>query len=225
MKKSILSFLILLLAAAMHASAYDFMVNGLCYNYNEDGTSVTVTHQNSSPPYYSNLSGALTIPSSVSYSGKTYAVTKIGDQAFRQCFYLTSVTIPNSVTTIGEEAFYFSHGITSVTMGNAVTSIGSNSFNNCRALTSIAIPNSVTQIGYNAFYACESMTRVDITSLATWCNIDFLNESGNPLSSAKNLYLNGTKITHLLIPNTVTKIKSNAIVLFIYYPPKIILFF
>ena len=38
--------LALLLAIAMLpqlASAYDFMVDGLCYNYNDDGMTVTVT--------------------------------------------------------------------------------------------------------------------------------------------------------------------------------------
>ena len=212
MKTRLLAFLLLIMAAAMHASAYDFMVNGLCYNFNDDGTSVTVTYQNSTQPYYSILSSSLTIPSSVTYNGKTYAVTSIGDQAFRQCFGLRSVTIPNSVTSIGEEAFYFSHGITSLTMGNSVTSIGRSCFNNCRSLTTISIPSSVTEIGYSAFYACESLTRVDITSLAAWCNINFLNDFANPLYWAKNLYLNGTKITHLSIPSTVTKIKANAFV-------------
>ena len=33
------------------------------------------------------------------------SVTSIGNSAFIQCFFLTSVTIPNSVTTIGYEAF------------------------------------------------------------------------------------------------------------------------
>ena len=101
MKKSILSFLMLLLAAAMPASAYDFMVNSLCYNYNEDGTSVTVTSDVS----YSSLSEALIIPASVTYNGKTYSVTKIDGYAFRNCTGLTSVTFPSSINEVGGYAF------------------------------------------------------------------------------------------------------------------------
>ena len=157
MKTRILSFLMLLLAAALPASAYDFMVNGLCYNYNEDGTSVTVTSDDS----YSSLSGALIIPASVTYNGKTYSVTKIDWYAFRNCTGLTSVTFPSSINEVG---------------------------------------------GY-AFDGCANLTKVNISDLTAWCNIVFhYYVSSNPLCFAHNLYLNGTKVTNLTIPNTVTKI-------------------
>ena len=61
-------------------------------------------------------SGALEIPSAVTYNGTTYSVTSIGEWAFYNCSGLTSVTIPNSVTSIGESAFYRCGGLTSVTM-------------------------------------------------------------------------------------------------------------
>ena len=83
------------LLSAPSAAAYDFMVDGICYNINSDGASVTVTYQNSLSPSYSNASGSLTIPSSVTYSGKTYSVTSIGEDAFNKCSGFTgSLTIP-----------------------------------------------------------------------------------------------------------------------------------
>ena len=118
MKKS-LFLLLALLTVSFSVSAYDFMVGGLCYNKNSDGTTVTLTYQNNSGPRYSNLSGNLTIPSTVTYSGTSYAVTMIGDNAFRQCSGLTSVTIPGSVTSIGNNAFYYCSGLTSVTIPNS----------------------------------------------------------------------------------------------------------
>ena len=105
MRTKLLTFLLLLLAMSMPASAYDFMVNGLCYNYNDDGTTVTLTYQQITNPCYVNLSGSVTIPSNVTYSGKTYTVTAISDHTFCECTGLTSVTIPNTVTSIGEIAF------------------------------------------------------------------------------------------------------------------------
>ena len=43
------------------------------------------------------------------------SVTRIGEDAFRGCTGLTSVTIPNSVTNIGQAAFYYCSGLTSIT--------------------------------------------------------------------------------------------------------------
>lgn len=142
---------VLLLGAAT-ASAHDFEVDGIYYNINSDGTSVSVTFKGSSYDSYSNeYSGAVTIPATVTYSGKTYSVTSIGDSAFDGCSGLTSVKIPNSVKSIGKYAFYGCSGLTSVEIPNSVTSIGEGTFWYCSGLTSVVIPNSVTSIGNSAF--------------------------------------------------------------------------
>ena len=134
------------------------------------------------------------------------SVTSIGMGAFRGCSGLTSVTIPNSVTSIGGSAFQDCSGLTSVTIGNSVTSIGSSTFSGCRGLTSVTIPNSVTSIGGYAFYNCSGLTSVHITDIAAWCNISFGDDVSNPLSYAHHLYMNGSEITDLVIPNSVTSI-------------------
>ncbi len=155
---------LILLLLPQQLAAYDFMVDGLCYNRNSDGTSVTVTYQTPSYPRYTDLSGDLTIPEMVTYSGTTYSVTTIGKEAFSHCRDLTSVTIPNSVTTIGNDAFYGCSGLTSVTIPNSVTTIGSVAFYGCSGLTSVTIPNSVTTIGSDAFYYCNEQSRLVVTT-------------------------------------------------------------
>ena len=76
------------------------------YNYNSDGSSVSVTYQGTDYSSYSNeYTGTVVIPETVTYNGKTYSVTSIGYSAFAYCSSLTSVTIPNSVTSIGNGAF------------------------------------------------------------------------------------------------------------------------
>ena len=149
MKKPILSFLMMVLPIL--ASAYDAPIDGIYYNFSGDEATVTYYSRNYN---YSAYSGSVVIPESVTYNGKTYSVTSIGDWAFNLCDKTTSVTIPNSVKTIGEQAFSTCYNMTSVTMGNGVTSIGIQAFYGCMALTSVAIPNSVTSIGNAAFYNC-----------------------------------------------------------------------
>ena len=81
--------------------AHDFEADGIYYNKNADETSVIVTYRGNAYEEYSNeYSGNVVILSSVTYSGNTYAVTSIGDEAFRSCRGLTSITIPNSVTKL-----------------------------------------------------------------------------------------------------------------------------
>ena len=215
--KSIL--LALALMAALPASAYDFMVDGLCYDRNSDGTSVNVTYENGDDPRYTSLSGAITIPETVTYSGTTYSVTSIGDCAFYGCSGLTSVTIPNSVTTIGEAAFSGCSGLTSVTIPNSVTSIGEWAFDGCRGLTSVTIPGSVTSVGGSAFYGCSGLTSVTIpNSVTTIGEATFSGCSGltsvaipNSVTSIGTAAFYGCRgLTSVTIPGSVTSIGGSA---------------
>lgn len=134
-----LSLLLALLAMLLPstASAYNFMVDGLCYNKNSDGTSVTVTFQNTTNPRYSSLSGDVNIPAQVTYSGASYSVTAIGNYAFYGCDGLTGFTIPSSITSIGNEAFRGCDGLTNVTIPASVTWVGKNAFTNCTNMQSV----------------------------------------------------------------------------------------
>jgi hypothetical protein len=123
-------------------------------------------------------------------------VTTIGNGAFFECYYLTSVVLPNSVTSIGNQAFWYCIGLTSVTIPNSVTGIGVSAFAYCSGLTSITIPNSVTSIGTYAFVGCSSLTSIiipnSVTSIGDWA---FSNCSG---------------LTSITIPNSVTRIGESA---------------
>ncbi len=132
----------------------DTYIDGIYYDFTENEAEVT----NGDITY----SGAVTIPKSVTYKGKTYSVTSIGSFAFERCSGLTSVTIPESVTSIGDFAFWDCSGLTSVSIPNSVTSIGDDAFYGCDGLISVTIPNSVTSIGKDAFYKCSYLTSVTV---------------------------------------------------------------
>lgn len=94
-------------------------------------------------------------------------VTNIGDYAFYNCSYLTSISIPNSATRIGNYTFSGCSSLTSATISNKVSSIGNGAFYHCTGLTSVTIPNSVTSIGVHAFSECKGLTSIEIPNNVT----------------------------------------------------------
>ena len=86
-------------------------------------------------------------------------VTSIGDQAFRNCTSLTSVTIPDNVTSIGERTFRGCHNLTSITIGNGVTSIGINAFQSCTSLKSVTFLGDAPKSGYIFFNSFPTIYR------------------------------------------------------------------
>ena len=95
------------------------------------------------------VDGDVIIPSEIEYGGITYIVTGIGNEAFYNCAYLTSIVIPDIVTSIGNEAFYNCINLTSIVIPDSVTSVGSNSFEDCTSLT-IYCETSSQPSGWNS---------------------------------------------------------------------------
>ena len=124
------------------------------------------------------------------------SVTGIGDNAFRSCTKLTTVTIQSGVTSIGYSAFRGCTGLTEITIPDSVTSIGNYAFEGCTGLTEITIPDSVTGIGDNAFRSCTKLTTVTIQSGAT--------------SIGHSAFRGCTGLTEITIPDSVTSIGTSA---------------
>ncbi len=168
--RSIAPFLFLLMSVP--SWAYDFMSNGIYYNINSDGTSVTVTYKSSSEKEYS---GSVVLPSTVISGSTTYNVTHIGNAAFYDCPGLTSITIPESVKNIGEAAFKNS-GLTSVTIPGSVVSIEYQAFQNCTSLATVTICEGVTKIGLEVFRGCTSLAEIRIPKTVTSIGDHFLQD-------------------------------------------------
>ena len=136
-------------------------------------------------------------------------VAAIGEYAFRNCSKLEGVTIPESVTAIGQYAFADCFYLEDVTIPEGVTAIGEYAFRNCSKLEGVTIPESVTAIGQYAFQWCGGLKRVHISSLTAWCQIKF-DYNANPLRQAHELYLNGERVTKLVLPEGLKSVGIDA---------------
>ena len=119
--KKLFLLLTLLLCTSM-AWAHDVEVDGIYYNLNQTNKTATVTFKGPSYDRYDKeYSGEVVIPENFISDGITYSVTSLGDDCFRGCMGLTSITIPNSVTSLGDRCFYRCTGLTSINIPNSVT--------------------------------------------------------------------------------------------------------
>lgn len=143
------------LSMALSASAYDFKVDGIIYDKTSE-TEVALAND----PNGTSYSGVVTIPPSVTYDGKTYSVTAIGEQAFYYESDITSVSIPETVTSIGAEAFYNCSNLSSVTIPATLSQIDRFAFGLCKSLTQITLGQSLTFLGNKAFSGCTNLATV-----------------------------------------------------------------
>ena len=123
-------------------------------------------------------------------------VTSIGSYAFRYCYSLTSVTIPEGVTSIGSNAFQYCYSLTSVTLPDGVTRIDNNAFYQCYSLTSVTLPDGVTRIGDYAFQYCYSLASVTLPD--------------GVISIGPGAFYSCSSLTSITIPGSVTSIGNNA---------------
>jgi len=101
--------------------------------------------------------GKLIIPAEID----GYTVTKIGEEAFRYCYYLTEVQIPETVVFIDSYAFRHCEALKVVNIPRNVTYIGKYAFSYCDIET-IIIPKSVEIIGLSVFSDCPSLVNIQL---------------------------------------------------------------
>ena len=110
----------------------------------------------------------------------------IADNAFRECFDLTEITIPNSVKSIGNGSFAY-----------------------CSLISSIDIPQNVSCIGVEAFYCCTSLTSINVAEE----NAYYHSDNGVLFETGRNSiiqYPAGKMETSYAIPENVTNINNYA---------------
>ena len=227
MKKIYLLFLLIFLPLLASADAVE--INGIYYNLVSKAKIAEVTKN---PNKYS---GKVTIPKTINVKGDAYVVKTIGEEAFKNCTNLTSVSLPSSIVTIGSSSFYDCTNLASITIPDNTKEILWGAFSGCTSITKIKIPNSVEEIGYYAFSRCSKLTAVEIgesvktlglyafsqsdaiekvvvLNISKWCQINFMNSQANPLYYAKHIYLGNQLSDDLILPKDVESIANYAFV-------------
>ena len=144
--------------------------------------SLKLLSSNSTPSVelvdHNDLSGNLSIPSQVKYSGKTYNVVRLAPGCLVGTWNVNSVTIPEGVEEIGWQAFIYSN------------------------FTTFNISSTVQTIGDQAFNALDNNTAINVDAGNQW----LCSEDGVLFSKDKKIiyrYPQNKAGDSYVIPNTV----------------------
>ncbi len=153
------------------------------YNYAEHTAKVIRTPNDLSSSGYSNYSGNIVIPPSITYYDEQYAVTSIGLGAFAECDNLLSVKIPSTIISIDEAAFSGSPNIEylSVDKGNPI---------------------------YDSRYNCNAIIETNTNTLLYGCNRTIIPNNISIIGTYSFMYLILEKID---IPEGVQRIESHTL--------------
>lgn len=127
--------------------------------------------------------------------GPNPQLKSIGDEAFRDCYSLQSIKLPQSVTSIGDEAFYGCSALESLVLPNSTKTLGNSAFFYCPSLKQITLSNSLTDIGPYAFSSCN-LTNIEIP------------QSVNNIG--EGAFKNSKQLTTVKFLNSATKIGKEA---------------
>lgn len=117
---------------------------------------------------------------------------------------ITKVTIPGSLSVINNGAFKNCKALTEVVFLEGVQKIGENAFWNCPNLVKMTLPASLKEIGQDAFGNCYDIEEPHYNgTIDQWASINFNGYYNNPVYWAETLYIDGEKITEVVISTSV----------------------
>lgn len=87
-------------------------------------------------------------------------IEEIKSCAFKDCFELYNINIPDSVTFIGESAFENCTDLVRIKLPNSLKTIEDGTFRSCFSLRTAELGENIDSIGCEAFYDCDSLVRI-----------------------------------------------------------------
>jgi hypothetical protein len=216
--KSIFLLVAILVVTASNAFAqasYE-TIDSIRYLIDSDAKTATVMPLSDDQKY----SGDIVVPEKVKASdGAEYPVTALGENAFKECTKLASVTIPSSVTSLGDYCFSNCSGLTGITIPSSVTSLGNWCFAKCKKLTNITLPDNITKFGELCF-AESGLTRITIPSsikqISNYCfyrcrNLTSVNIPSSVTSFAGQCFKDCNNLPSITISSSVTSLGQDCL--------------
>lgn len=246
MKKTLLLILVTLIAGLpAFATDFEFEYAGQTLTYTitgdntcktKEGTDINQLQNDGSYKWVdvagNKVSGAVEIPSKVTYKDVEYTVTEIGQRSFANRTTITSITIPASITSIGSKAFSGCKGLTKADFESieslcAIVFSGdtSNPLYNAKNLyingeetLDVVIPETVTSIGQYTFYGCTNMKSIYIpnsvssigkSAFRSCAGLTSINIPNSVTSIGLSAFQNCSSLSEINIPNSITSIPES----------------
>ena len=195
----------------------------LVFELNDDGESYYVSDCDTS------VSGELVIPSIYN----DLSVTSIGNEAFKECISLTSITIPNTVTSVGENAFAKCTQLKKVNISDLENwcniefasdyanplSNGAGLYLDGKIIRNLILPESLTEVKDYTFYGNkflksvklpDTIEKIGASAFAGCRNIDLVVMSKNITDIGANAFDGCSSLESVVIPKTLKNVGYGA---------------
>ncbi len=112
-------------------------------------------------------------------------VSEIAAFAFKDCYDLQSIILPDSIVEIGMSSFENCQKLESISLPTSLTTIQDHAFQNCTMLSDVVLPNSLTYLGSAVFSECTLLATISLSN-----KIEYIGEYAfNNCSSLKEITL------------------------------------
>ena len=137
-------------------------------------------------------------------------VKNIGENAFKDCSALASITIPSGVANIGDGTFSGCSGLESITVSASITSIGNDAFNGCSSLKELRFENGegTLSLGYKTNNSSSNGLFHDCPLETLYLGRDLLYKTS--YDNGRSPFINNLMLKSVTISNSVTSIGDNA---------------
>jgi len=88
-------------------------------------------------------------------------ITKIGDDAFKNCSSLSEISIPEGVSHIGQRAFYGCSNLTKIKLPASLVAIGDGAFS-YTSISELIFPEKINSIGSKIITGCKNLEKIEI---------------------------------------------------------------